>query len=128
MEPITFKEAVCNLYGIHPEKFERFMLRKTLFWRVRFLQPLIEFFHPDFLFNERRLVSKIANAHNMREVQEEVDFYQHKFVVGFVLKEVLRFRISGMRIMIIARKAFQEVIRQRREQAEQAPAPEARAQ
>lgn len=119
MEPVTFKEAVCNLYGIKPERYEAFMLRRALFFRVRFLRPLIAFFYPDFLFNERRLIRKIANAHNMREVQEEVDFYQHKYVVGFMLKEVLRFRISGMRIMSIANKVYLEVARLRKQGAAQ---------
>jgi hypothetical protein len=51
-------------------------------------------------------VEKVAEAESLREIQEEVDFYQHKYVVNSVIKDALRFRLSGMRIMSMAHKAF----------------------
>ncbi|MGC9449864.1 MAG: hypothetical protein ACP5I4_00335 [Oceanipulchritudo sp.] len=121
MQPVTFKEAVCRLYHLKDAHYQVFVLRRSLFKRVRLVRPLVQFFHPDFLFNELRLIEKIARAHNLREVQEEVDFYQHKYVVNFFLKDALRFRLSGMRLMSLANKAFQHAANKQPEVAKPGP-------
>lgn len=106
MSQESFKSAVCRLYEIKESQYDSFVLKRSLFRRVRMVRPFIRFFYPDYLFNERRLVEKVGRAHNLREIQEEVDFYQHKYVVNFIMKDALRFRISGMRLMSLANKAF----------------------
>jgi hypothetical protein len=106
MHPVNFKQAVCHLCKVKEQDYVRFVLNRSLFWRARLVRPVVHFFYPDFLFQERRLVEKIAAAANLREIQEEVDFYQHKYVVNFVMKDALRFRLSGMRLMSLANKAF----------------------
>lgn len=106
MEVMTFKIALCSLYDLSEERYTAFMLRRSLFRRVKFVRPFIQFFYPDFLFNEKRLIDKVAKAHNLREIQEEVDFYQHKYVVNSMVKDALKFRVSGMRVMSLANKAF----------------------
>lgn len=102
----TFKEAVCQMYGIKEKNYHSFVLRRTLFNRARLFYPLCRFFNPDCLFNENRLIERVAGARNLKEIQEEVDFYQHKYVVNFVFKDAFRFRLSGMRLMSLANKAF----------------------
>ncbi|MGA1205445.1 MAG: hypothetical protein ACO3ZW_06530 [Opitutales bacterium] len=109
MNSVTLKEAICQEFDLKEQDFVGFVLRKTLFKRVLLVFPVVKVFFPDFLFNERRLVEKIADATNLTEIQDEVDFYQHKFVVNFVMKEALRFRISGMKIMRLANRVFQSV-------------------
>ena len=113
MKTVTFKEAVCKLHRLKEKHYQVFVLRRALFFRVRLVRPIVQFFHPDFLFHELRLIDKIAEAHNLREIQEEVDFYQHKFVVNFVMKDALRFRLSGMRLMSLANTAFQHMANER---------------
>lgn len=108
MEPVTFKQALCQIHHLDEQNYRDFVLKRTLFRRVRLVAPLIRIAYPDFLFNEIRLVDKIGAAHNLREIQEEVDFYQHKYVVNFMFKEALRFRISGMKIIGLAHKVFQQ--------------------
>ena len=109
MQPVTLKEAILKEYTLSEAEFESFVLRKTLFFRVRVVRPIIRFFFPEYLFNERRLVEKIGQTTTLREVQEEVDFYQHKYVVNFTMKDALRFRISGLKLMSLANHAFQQV-------------------
>jgi hypothetical protein len=111
MSEVTFKKAVCQLHGIKESQYPTFVLKHSLFRRARLVRPVMSFFYPDFLFNERRLVERVAKAANLREIQEEVDFYQHKFVVNFVMKDAFRFRLSGMRLMSLANKAFRSVSR-----------------
>jgi hypothetical protein len=107
MNDVTFQKAVCQLHQIKESQYKTFVLKRSLFRRARLVSPLVTFFYPDFLFNERRLVERVANARNLREIQDEVDFYQHKFVVNFIMKDAFRFRLSGMRLMRLANKAFQ---------------------
>jgi hypothetical protein len=112
MKSVTFKESVCRLHNIKEKHYKAFVLRRSVFKRVRVVRPVVQFFHPDFLFHELRLIEKIADSRNLREIQEEVDFYQHKFVVNFVMKDALRFRLSGMRLMSLANQAFRHVASQ----------------
>ena len=108
MPQITLKEAVCQLDNIEEGEFREFVMRRTLFRRVRLLRPILGIFNPDLLFQEKRLVDKIGEALSLREIQEEIDFYQHKYVVNFMCKDALKFRLSGMRLMALANKAFQQ--------------------
>jgi hypothetical protein len=108
MVEVTLREAVCKLHGIKESNYSAFVLKRTLFRRARLVRPLVTFFYPDFLFNERRLVDRVGNSASLREVQDEIDFYQHKFVVSFIMKDAFRFRISGMRLMSLANKAFRQ--------------------
>jgi hypothetical protein len=106
MKKVNFKRAVCQQYGIEEQQYASFVLARSLFKRVRFFSPLIQLFNPHYLFNERRLVEKVAKANSLREIQAEVDFYQHKYVVNFLWKDTLRFRLSGMRLMSLGNEAF----------------------
>jgi hypothetical protein len=106
MEEIDFRRAVCQQYQIKESKYVSFVLGRALFRRVHLVRPLVQFFNADYLFNERRLVEKVAGAKDLRDIQAEVDFYQHKYVVNFLMKETFQFRLSGMRLMSLANKAF----------------------
>ena len=106
MDPLTLRSKVCSLYQLEKDEYKAYMLEHTLFKRVRLVCPVVRLFYPDYLFHEKHLVDRIAKAHTLKEVQNEIDFYQHKYVINSLIKDALRFRISGMRIMSIANKAF----------------------
>ncbi len=102
----TFRHAICAQYGLAPEAYVGFVLDRVLYWRVRALRPILLFFFPEFLFNEVRLIEKVAGARTLQQVQEEIDYYHHKYVAGFLWKDVFRFRIAGARLMKLAAQAF----------------------
>lgn len=106
MEQITLQQAVADYFQIRTEKVHRFLLKRSLSNRMRLLYPLVHLIHPDFLFNENRLVEKVSRATRLREVQEEIDFYHHKYVVNSFAKDAMRLRLSGMRLMSLANRAF----------------------
>lgn len=106
MEPLTFKHAVCQAFGIQEKDYVRFVLKRSLSNRARLLYPLIRLLSPDFLFNETRLVEQVGNARSLKEIQQEIDFYHHKFVTESISKDALRFRISGIRLMRLAKKSL----------------------
>lgn len=107
MNSVTLKEAILREYALEESEFESFVLKKTLFFRVRLIRPIVRFFFPEYLFNERRLIEKVGRAMTLREIQEEVDFYQHKYVVNHTMKDALRFRLSGLKLMSLANRTFQ---------------------
>lgn len=106
MPESTFKKAVCDYYSIEEDAYLRFVLKRSLTTRMKLLYPFVRVLHPDFLFNERRLVERVGKADRLREIQEEIDFYHHKFVVSSIARDALRLRLSGMRLMHLANKVF----------------------
>ena len=106
MEQTPFRDAVCRHFNIEDKAYIPFVLKHSLSNRARLLLPLIKVFSPDFLFNEVRLIERVGKALSMKEIQEEIDFYHHKFVTQSISKDALRFRISGMRLMRLANKVF----------------------
>lgn len=123
MEPLTFKQAVLQQYNLNEEDFERFVLKRTLFFRVRIVRPIVHFFNPDYLFNERRLIENAARCIRLREIQEEIDFYQHKYVVEFLMKDALRFRLSGMKLIRLAHSVFSEAANGSKDTVQESPKP-----
>lgn len=106
LEPLTLKQAILEQYNLNEQDFEKFVLKRTLFLRVRLIRPIVQLVNPDFLFNERRLIEKAGRTIELKEIHEEVDFYQHKYVINFVTKEALKFRLSGMKLIRLAHRAF----------------------
>lgn len=106
MNEQSFKARLCQKYHLSESAYLGFVLKKSLFLRVRLLNPLIHIFSPDYLFNEKRLVERVAAAESMRDIQDEIDFYQHKFVVNFIFKDALRFRLSGYQLLSLAAEVF----------------------
>ncbi|MFO7725650.1 MAG: hypothetical protein R6V45_08890 [Oceanipulchritudo sp.] len=108
MPEATFKAAVCDYYSMEETAYPAFALRHSLTRRMRILYPFVQVLHPDFLFNERRLIERVAKASSLREIQEEIDFYHHKFVVSSITRDALRLRVSGMQLMHLANKVFNQ--------------------
>lgn len=102
----TFREMVCQQYGISEETFIPFVVRKCVFKRALILRPIVLPFHPDVLFQERRMVELAGRCTTLKEIQYEIDFYQHKYVVNSLIKDALKFRASGMRLMRFAKAVF----------------------
>lgn len=106
LEPITFKYAVCRLLKCREADYERLVFQKVMFRRARLIGFFISWFHPDFHFQEKLLIRQVAETHSLNEVQADIDFYQHKYVVNSMRRDGLNCRLSGKRLMRLARRAF----------------------
>ena len=106
MNETPFKQVLCDAYDLDSDKYMSFLLSHTLYFRVRLLHPFIRIFYPDHLFHEKRLIERVARAIDFKEIQDEVDFYQHKYVVHHFFKDTLRFRLSGYRLLTLAADLF----------------------
>lgn len=123
MEPITFKQAVLQQYNLNEQDFEKFVLDRTLFFRVRVVRPIVRFFNPDYLFNEHRLIENAGRSIRLHEIQQEIDFYQHKYVVNYLMKDALKFRLSGMKLIRLAHRVFSEAANGTTEAVQESPNP-----
>ncbi|NBD38558.1 MAG: hypothetical protein GVY10_08320 [Verrucomicrobia bacterium] len=104
--PENFKKIFCRQTGLADDRFVPFLLRRCLFNRFLILSPLLRVVRPNLLFHERRLLEQVGKACSLKEIQNEVDFYQHKYVVNSILKDALKFRLSGMKLMNLANRAY----------------------
>lgn len=106
IEDQTFKEAVCFFLDCRPDQYEKVVFRKVAFWRTRSIGLVIGIFYPDFHFQEKNLIRQVASNTSMTEMQTDIDFYQHKYVVNSVRRDAMRIRLSGKKLMSLARRAF----------------------
>ena len=108
VELVNFRERYCRAYNCTETEFEEHLLAKVLFKRARLLQKILTPLNGDFLHAERVLVRHVGKNEAIRETQLDVDFYQHKYVVGSFLREDLKVRISGVRLLQIAKRLLSE--------------------
>ena len=106
MKTCTFKEAVCDLLKVQEATYDKVILKSCLTNRARIFFYIISALNPNFFFNERRLVKNVSKALSMKEIKEEVDFYQHKYVANFMFRDTFRFRLSGIRLISLGQRAF----------------------
>ena len=95
------------------DRFVPFLLRRCLFNRMLVVAPILRLIMPNLLFHERKLLEQVGKAHSLKEIQSEVDFYQHKYVVDSILKDALKFRLSGMKLMRLANRAYSRNAKER---------------
>ena len=117
-EPLDFRTAYCQWQGCKPEEFEREVLRKVLFFQARVLRAIARPFRPHSFHAESVLIRQAGDKHALEDIEIDIDFYQHKYVVGRLMRESLRCRVSGRTLIRLARQAFR---------AAEAPVPVARA-
>ncbi|MFP4283297.1 MAG: hypothetical protein ACLFR7_05445 [Opitutales bacterium] len=84
------------------------MLRQTLFFQARLVRGCLRPFRPGSFFPEYLLVKQAGDKQSLADVQLDIDFYQHKHVVGQLLRESCNLRLSGRRLMALARRSFAE--------------------
>lgn len=103
-----FKTLTCSYLDIPPEDFEKKMLAKILFKRARLVKALFRLIGLELFYQERVLIRHAARCHSISEIRNEIDFYQHKYVVNKFWKDIMHFRASGQALIRLANKIFPE--------------------
>lgn len=106
VEEPTFQEAVCRLLECSPEQYEKVVFRKVVFFRTRFIGFFVSIFYPDFHFQEKNLIRQVALNTTITEMQTDIDFYQHKYVSNSLRRDGMGIRLSGKKLMSLAKRAF----------------------
>lgn len=104
--PIDFRTAYCQWTGCPEEQFERRVLAETLFFPARVLRALIRPFRPKAFFPEYLLIRQAGDKQQIQDIELDVDFYQHKYVVGSLARESFSLRVSGRQLLRLANYAF----------------------
>lgn len=105
-DPIDFRTAFCRSRGISEKQFEEEVLKRTLTWNARLVRPIISLFHPDAFYPEISLVRQAGDKIDFEDIRLDIDFYQHKFVSSSSIRDLFRFRVSGIRLQRLALNAF----------------------
>ena len=105
-EVTRLRERYCRARGCDVTEFEKHLLSEILFPRARFLNWLFGRVNPDLFHPEKTLCRQVARNESIKDTQLDVDFYQHKYVVGSFTREDLKLRASGVRLLQIAKRLF----------------------
>ncbi len=103
---LNFRTAYCQWRGIPESKFEKEVLARTLTLQARIARALVIWVHPHAFHPELSLVRQAGDKIDYDDIRLDIDFYQHKHVVNSPFRELLRFRLSGLRLQRLALNAF----------------------
>jgi len=106
---IDFRTAYCRVNQCPPAKFEKRLLAQTFFMHARIIDLFSRLIHPNGFHAERALVSQAGDKIALNDIQLDIDFYQHKNVVGSLFRDSFKCRISGKRLLKIAKTTFEEI-------------------
>jgi hypothetical protein len=104
--PLDFRTAYCLWTGCSPAHFEKRVLAQTLFLQARLLRFLVRPFRSHAFYAEFLLVKQAGDKQQLADIELDVDFYQHKHVVGSLARESFALRVSGRQLVRLARGAF----------------------
>lgn len=105
-QPIDFRTAYCEWTGCPVDQFEKRVLAQTLFFQARVLRFIARPFRPHSFHAELVLIKQAGDKQELSDVELDIDFYQHKYVVGKLLRESFNLRVSGRQLLKLARNAF----------------------
>lgn len=105
-EPIDFRTAYCQWRGCPVEQFEKRLLSETLFFPAKVLRFIAMPFRPQSFHAEYVLMRQAGDKQQIEDIELDVDFYQHKYVVGKLSRESFSLRVSGRKLVRLARYAF----------------------
>lgn len=100
-----FRDVYCDRMGIPREAFEKKVLLACLpeyYWLLGLLR-----WHLNRSYFERDLevIRAVAECTNLRDIRSEITFFHHQKMTG-VQRNLLRFRISGKRLLSVANKCL----------------------
>ena len=100
----TFETIFCERHDCSSEVFATKVFRKCLYRRAAVLAPLIGLLNPRYFMPERHLVDRLRRVEKMNQVWEELrEYFTDPRSAGWFRRR-LGFRISGRRLIALARE------------------------
>jgi hypothetical protein len=99
----TFREVCCDRLGIPKEAFEKRVLLASLpgyYWLLGLLRWHL---NRSYFKRDLEVIRAAAECTSLREIRSEITYFHHQKTTG-VQRNVLRFRISGKRLLSFANK------------------------
>ena len=98
-----FREVYCERQRIPKEAFEKKLLLSSLpgyYWCLGLLRWHL---NRSYFKRDMEMIRAVAECTNLRDIRAEITFYHHQKITG-VQRNLLRFRISGKRLLSVANK------------------------
>ncbi len=101
-----FQTACCRLFGCPADDYEEAVLRACLYRHARLLRPLLTWLRPDFFAEDLALIRALATATDRRTAQAEFAGFTVRNRVGGGVRQRLRLRLSGQKLVDLAALLF----------------------
>lgn len=103
----TFAEAVCKYLGCEPAEYEAAVLWRCLRGNPLGLAKLVWAIQPTYFEPDLRLIHQLAGIQRFSEIEKRVNYYRHDHPPAGVCRNLLGLRVSGMKIIRLAARAFE---------------------
>jgi hypothetical protein len=98
-----FRDLYCERLGISPAAFEKKILLASLPGYYRGLGLVRWHLNRSYFKRDLEVIRAVAECTSLRDLRSELTFYHHQKVTG-LQRNVLRFRLSGKRLLSVANK------------------------
>ncbi len=106
MSDPSFREVYCGLHGVEPLRFEREVLRLTLYPHAWLLAPLCHLFNRGYFTADFELIRSVSGyCHGHHFSAEAMDYSAHPANQSF-WRRVLRIRVSVRRLFILIQQTL----------------------
>lgn len=105
----SLKSAYCQKYDCSPDQFEEKVFRKCLYPQARLVASFIRLFSHRFFFYDFELLNSVGEASTLSEIVADIGAFRcNPRWQGGVLRRTLRIRISGKRLIALAKGLLKE--------------------
>jgi hypothetical protein len=102
----SFRSCFCERFNCPDSEYEERAFTKCLYLRARCLVPLLRLYHPSLFDQDFELLRRLGNTTGRLEASIEIlKFHDLNLDAGF-LRGVLRIRVSGRKVSLLAARLF----------------------
>lgn len=106
MHEKTFREAVCDRFGVAPAGYEQEVLWRCFFPSTLGIGKLLWLVKPDYFRDDLELIRDVADCVSVNEVRTELNDHRYHRPIKSFLRRILRVRVSGQRLVDMASLVF----------------------
>ncbi|MCX8089836.1 MAG: hypothetical protein N3I86_02725 [Verrucomicrobiae bacterium] len=108
MSEKTFRDAVCERFGIPPERYAHEVFWRCVFPSTRLPVRLLSRVHPAYFRQDLELIESVADCTSASEVRSELNNFRYYYPIRGFGRRVLHLRISGQRLVELAALVFRD--------------------
>ena len=102
MSDRTFRDAVCERFGIAPERYEQEVFWRCVLPSTRWLVRLLWRMRPVYFRQDLELIESVADCTSVSEVRSELNSFRYYYRPRGFGRRLLHLRLSGQRLLRLA--------------------------
>lgn len=106
MNEKTFRDAVCERFGVPLERYRWEVFWRCVFPSARLPVELLMRLNPDYFREDFDLIESVAECTSASEVRSELNNFRYYYPIRGFGRRVLHLRISGQRLVELAALVF----------------------